>query len=102
MVGPVVAATGDQAQAVAIALQAEAVAVVFHLMEPVGAGGDGSRFRGEAEIKLVKHVVEIGISGRVDNPRHGPSGAELLGPCAKEEDHARRDRGQWPREYPSS
>ncbi len=36
--GPVVAATGDQPHAVAIALQPEAVSVVLDLVEPVGAG----------------------------------------------------------------
>ena len=36
--GPVIAATGDQARAVAIALHAKAVAVVLHFMEPFGTG----------------------------------------------------------------
>src|SRR4051794_11550594 len=39
-VGPVVAASGDQANAVAVALQPEPVAVVLDLVEPVRAGGD--------------------------------------------------------------
>ena len=39
--GPVVATFGDQPYAVAVALQAQAVAIAFDLVEPVWAGLDG-------------------------------------------------------------
>jgi hypothetical protein len=46
--GPVVAASRDEAREVAVALDAQAVAVMFDLVQPVGAGGDTDRFCGEA------------------------------------------------------
>src|SRR5262249_50072065 len=52
--GPVVAAAGDQADAVAVALYAKPVTVVLDLMEPVGAGRDDGGSRGKAEIKTLK------------------------------------------------
>ena len=45
-VRPVVAAARDQAHAVAVALDAEAVAIVFHLAEPVGPSGTVLAFVG--------------------------------------------------------
>ena len=48
--GPVVAAARDQAHAVAVALQAEAVAVVFDLVKPHRGGRDGVADRGQAEL----------------------------------------------------
>jgi len=50
-VAPVVAASGDQPHAVAIALQPQPVAVVFHFVEPVGAVRDDGGLGGEAEIE---------------------------------------------------
>src|SRR6516165_3351757 len=59
-VAPVVPAAGDQADAVAITLQAQPVAVVFDLVKPVRAGGDAGRPGGDAELE---HAPEIGIRG---------------------------------------
>jgi hypothetical protein len=42
---------GDQAHAVAVALQREAVTVILDLVEPVSAGRDGGGFGGEAKLK---------------------------------------------------
>lgn len=55
----------DQAYAIAVAVQAEAVAVVFDLMKPVGAGGDGGGLGGEAEINTLEHAAKIGRAGRL-------------------------------------
>jgi hypothetical protein len=60
-VGEVVAAARDQPDAVAVALKAEAVAVVLHFVQPVGAVRDAGRFGGQAEIKGLKHPAEIVI-----------------------------------------
>jgi hypothetical protein len=59
--GPVVAASGDQAHAVAVALQPKPIAVVLHFVEPVGAVGDGGGHGGKAEIKTFKHAAKIGV-----------------------------------------
>jgi hypothetical protein len=53
-VGPVVAASGDQAHAVAVALQSQPVAVLY-FVEPVGCVGDGGGFGGQTEIKGAGH-----------------------------------------------
>lgn len=55
-VGPVVAVPGDQAHPVAVALKAQAVAVVFYFVEPIRAGGDARRSGREAKIKSLKHA----------------------------------------------
>jgi hypothetical protein len=52
-------APGDQAHAVAVALQPEAVAVIFHLVEPITAGGNSGRSGGDAKIK---HAAKINVS----------------------------------------
>jgi hypothetical protein len=49
--GPVVTAPGDQADAVAVAFQAEAIAVVLDFVEPVRTNRDAGRFGGDAELK---------------------------------------------------
>ena len=56
-IGPVVTASCDQADAVAVPLQPEPVAVLFDLMEPVGAVWDGGGFGGEAELKRAEHTA---------------------------------------------
>src|SRR5581483_1265048 len=48
---PIVAALGDQPHALAVALHAETVAVVFHFMEPLGRGGDCGAPCGQAKLK---------------------------------------------------
>src|SRR6185437_1787535 len=50
-VGPIVTAARDQPHAIAVALQAEAVTVVFDLVNPVGAGGHDLTDRGQAELE---------------------------------------------------
>ena len=46
--GPVVTATGNQPHAVAVALNAQPVAVVLDLVEPIGAAGDLDAASGNA------------------------------------------------------
>ena len=41
----------NRPHAVAVALQPQPVAVVFHFVEPVRGVGDGSGFGGEAEVE---------------------------------------------------
>jgi hypothetical protein len=56
-VGRVVAAPCDQADAHPVALQSEAIAVVFYLMKPVGTGWHACRFGRETEIKALRHLA---------------------------------------------
>jgi hypothetical protein len=58
-VGKVVTASGHQAHTLAIALQPEAIAVVFDLVEPIRAGRDAGRSGGDAELKGLKHGPKI-------------------------------------------
>jgi hypothetical protein len=59
-VGPVVATSRDQAHAVAVALQPEPVAVVIlDFMQPVRAGGNAGRSRGDTEIEGLKLAAKI-------------------------------------------
>jgi hypothetical protein len=51
-VGPVVAPLGDQADAVAVALQPETVAVIFFFMNPLSACRHGLANGGDTELKL--------------------------------------------------
>ena len=51
---------GDQAHVVAIALQPQPVAVVFHFVEPVRGIGNGGGFGGETEVKGLEHAPKIG------------------------------------------
>jgi hypothetical protein len=48
-IGPIVTAASNQADAVTVALDAEALAVVFDLAKPVGTGGCGLAFVGNAK-----------------------------------------------------
>jgi hypothetical protein len=48
---PVVTAARDQPHAVAVAFKAEAMAVILHFVEPVGAGRNAGRVGREAEVK---------------------------------------------------
>jgi hypothetical protein len=50
-VGPIVGARRDQANAVTVALQPEAAAVVLDLVGPVRVGGDAGAFGGNAEVE---------------------------------------------------
>jgi hypothetical protein len=56
-VGPVVAASGDEAHAVAVTLQAEPVTVVFHFMEPVGTVRNVGRLGRKTKLK---HSLKVG------------------------------------------
>jgi hypothetical protein len=38
-------------------VQSQATAIVFHFMQPVGAGRDGGRSGGDAELKRFTHVI---------------------------------------------
>jgi hypothetical protein len=61
--GPVIAAARDQAYAIGVALQADAIAVVLDLVEPVSAGRDLGPGRGDAELDLSRKI-KISISDR--------------------------------------
>jgi hypothetical protein len=59
--GPVVAALGDQADAVAVALQPQQpVAVVFDLVQPVRGVGDGGGSGRKAKVEGAGHGAKIG------------------------------------------
>ena len=75
-VGPVVAAAGDQAHAVATALQAETIAVVLHLMKPLRAGRDAAGLGGQTELKGFKHAANI-TTDRASSPHPALSSAPL-------------------------
>lgn len=49
--GPIVAPARDQAHAVAVALQAEAIPVVFYLVKPIGAVRDCCALGRQAKLK---------------------------------------------------
>jgi hypothetical protein len=62
--GPIVSAARDQPHAVAIALNAQAKAIVFYLAKPLRAGRDlGARGR-DAELKGFEHGFDIGRPGQ--------------------------------------
>ena len=56
--GPVVAVAGEQPDPVAVALQAQAIAVIFDFVQPAVPVRDGGRFDGNAEFV---HAAKIGI-----------------------------------------
>jgi hypothetical protein len=62
--GPIVASARDQAHAVSIALQAEAVAIVFYFMKPIEAVRDRNALRRQAELKGMRHRAQISIRRR--------------------------------------
>ena len=61
-VGPVVAAAGDQANAIPLALQAEAIAVLLHFVQPDRVIGDGGRHGGQAKFEGAGHCRN-GVAG---------------------------------------
>jgi hypothetical protein len=61
---PVIAVAGEQTDAIAVPLDAEAITVVLHFMEPFGAGRHGLAGRGEAELKT-GHGPKIGRVSRI-------------------------------------
>ena len=54
--GPVVAALCDQTVAVAVALQLEAITIVFDLVQPIRGVGDAGRFVGMQKSKALGMV----------------------------------------------
>jgi hypothetical protein len=66
--GPVMAVASEQTHAITVPLDAEAVAVLFHFVEPFGAGRHGLAGRGEAELKT----------------GHGPKSAGFANPSCSE------------------
>jgi hypothetical protein len=60
-VGPVVTAPCDEAHVITVALQAEAVAVVLDLVEPVRRVRNLGSPRRDAEIERGTHALEIGV-----------------------------------------
>ena len=61
--GPIVSAASDQPDAIAVALCAEAKAVLLDLVKPLRAGGNHSSRDRDAELKRLKHAAKIGICG---------------------------------------
>jgi hypothetical protein len=51
-IGPIITATGDQPDAVAIALDAQTISVVFDFVESLGAGGHNLADDRNAELEL--------------------------------------------------
>jgi hypothetical protein len=58
--GPVVAALRDEAYPVAVPFDAQTIAVVLDLVQPVRAGRNAGRSYGEAEIEGTWHGANIG------------------------------------------
>src|SRR5438445_3422588 len=61
--GPVIAVAADQAHARAVALDAQAVTVIFYFVQPVRAVRNTDGLGGKAKIKRLKHAAKIGSSG---------------------------------------
>src|SRR4051812_47298493 len=57
---PVMAVPGDQPHAFALALDAQAVAVIFDFVNPVGISRHGLCRRGQAELERFQHGQQIG------------------------------------------
>jgi len=66
--GPIVPAARDQAHAVAVALQPEAIAVILDLVEPVGAVRNADGLGRDAELKRLKHGQKIGVPAENSDP----------------------------------
>ena len=62
--GPVIAVASEQTHAITVSLYAEPVAIIFHFMEPFGAGRHGLAGRGDAELKT-GHGPKIGRISRI-------------------------------------
>jgi hypothetical protein len=60
-VGPIVTAARDQANTITVPLNAKAVDVVFHFVEPVRAVRDDGGLGRDAELQGLKHVANISI-----------------------------------------
>jgi len=65
-----VATARDQTHAVAIPLDAQAVAVVLDLVQPVRAIRDAGRSGGKAEIEVAEHLVKARFIGEPVEDRH--------------------------------
>jgi len=59
---PVVTAPRNQPNAIAAALDSQAVAVILDLVEPVRAGWNLYSLGGQAELKRLKHAPKIGLA----------------------------------------
>lgn len=57
---PVMAGPGDQPHGFALALDAQAVAVIFDFVNPVGTSRHGLCRRGQAELERFQHGQQIG------------------------------------------
>src|SRR4029077_19707711 len=75
--GPVVAVAGDQPHAIAVALDAQAIAVIFDFVKPVRARWNLYSSGRHAELKGLKHVPQISICRSFANllPRNGVQNA---------------------------
>jgi hypothetical protein len=58
--GPVIAVPGEQAHPIAVPLYAEAITVVLHFMEPIGAAGNCRGLGRQAKLEGTSHVGKIG------------------------------------------
>jgi hypothetical protein len=57
---PIVSAARDQTHAIAVALDPQAVAVIFDLVEPIRAVGDFCTSGRNAKLKRLKHAPQMG------------------------------------------
>jgi hypothetical protein len=77
---PIVSASGNQPHPIAVALNTQAVAVVFDFVEPVGAGRDADRSSREAKVKRFKHERKIGFARwNCESRREGGPGLPCTG-----------------------
>jgi hypothetical protein len=63
--GPVVSIAGNKPHAVAVALNAQPVAVIFYFVKPVRTGGDPCSPSRNAKLERLKHAVKIGGRGGI-------------------------------------
>jgi hypothetical protein len=57
-----------------VALQTEPIAVILDLVKPIGAGRDGGRSGGEAELKRLSMRRRFALQDGNANPRAAPRG----------------------------
>jgi len=62
---PIITAARDQADAIALALDAEAIAVIFYLVDPLRLVGYFGAVSRKTKIKSLKHAPEIGAGVQI-------------------------------------
>jgi hypothetical protein len=68
---PIVSASGNQPNPIAIALNTQAVAVILHFVEPIRAVRNFGPARRDTELKCLKHEPQIGrLFGNCESARN--------------------------------